>query len=393
MSSKFERLVAAAESYAPASCRADKAASTRWLRENQDAVLQKLFVKETQRISRRVKIIACACAAKLGVRETNKLLRSYGAESLYARNLPDITIMRGLELHYSAKELCELMAKVQPLSLELQNNANKFFLRYGRFCCTIQGMESYLDAARVTTEEPDGKMTREMTSELQEEFDAILEESDETFLTMLKENISMFSAIRERTRREFVRYLCRWAQSVVQKGDENEIEKFFMNVSPKTRPEEWKINFTQLVTYVDEEMYMQFLIDPQQTVKNPLCEIQKCAKLLRNFILGETDISRTLFTSILLFFMMRSTGDGVLDLLQINAVLDKCGFKLVDVGGDDALDRLVLDIIDNQHLPKQEFQDVLLFDLDDPDELLFLNYEGEGYTRSRSTATASALTR
>lgn len=393
MSSKFEKIVDSAIQCVPVQYRHDNAARIAWLRSNEEVVLHQLFTKTNRRISCRTKTIAYACAAQHGVRKTNALLRAHGAETLYARNLPDIAIMRGLARHYTATELCELMAKVAPLMPELPTVANKFFVRDGRFCCTIERMEAYLDAARVPApENPDEKMTREMTCELQEEFDAISEEDDEAFLAMLKKNISMFSEIRERTRREFVRYLCRWTHFVAQKGDKSETEIFFMNVDARTRPEKWKINLSQLVTDVDEEMYQQYLLDPQQTFENPLYEIQKCAKLIRKFILGETDISRTLFTSFLLF-LIRNTGDGMLDSLQINAVLDKCGFKLIDVCGDNAFDRLVLDIIDNQHLPQQEFQEILLFDLDDPDELVFECYEGEDYTMSRSTATANALTR
>lgn len=394
MSSKFEKIVDSAIQCVPVQYRHDNAARIAWLRSNEEVVLHQLFTKTNRRISCRTKILAFCIAAQHGVRETNALLRAHGAEMLYARNLPDIAIMRGLELQYNAAELCALMREVQPLSLELPSDANQFFLRDGRFCCTIERMEAYLDASRVPSENPDERMTRALTTELQSAFNDLLEEEadDAAFLAMLKKNISMFSEIRERTRREFVRYLCRWTHFVAQKGDKSETEIFFMNVDARTRPEKWKINLSQLVTDVDEEMYQQYLLDPQQTFENPLYEIQKCAKLIRKFILGETDISRTLFTSFLLF-LIRNTGDGMLDSLQINAVLDKCGFKLIDVCGDNAFDRLVLDIIDNQHLPQQEFQEILLFDLDDPDELVFECYEGEDYTMSRSTATANALTR
>ena len=70
--SRFEGLADAAVRCAPANCRRDKAALIAWLRDNENAVLEKLFTKENQRISRRTKILAyCVAAQRTAAKPTS----------------------------------------------------------------------------------------------------------------------------------------------------------------------------------------------------------------------------------------------------------------------------------------------------------------------------------
>lgn len=434
-SSKFEKLADAAVRCVPAKYRRTKDALVVWLRDNQDAVLEKLFTKENQRISRRTKILAYCVAAQKTAREANKLLYTHGEEMLYSRSLPDITIVRSLTLHHSASKLCELMAKVAPLAQDLP--ADDFFTRKGRFCCTVRRMEAYLDAERVLAEKTDG-----ITMELLEGIDAIQGDDDE-FLDMLKENLSMFSASRECTRRVFVSFLCQWAQSVIQRGDESEIKEMFMNASPKSCPEEWKVNFYALLERVNEGMYRGFLFsprisldeissdlihdipllfmkkdvtcpeepksnpyalyayletnpefisDPRQTQRNEYDEQCKCARLLRDYLLGKKELSRTLFLALLVFFL-RHTADGELDIHRINDALSNCGWREIDINSGGSIDRLVSDITDFQDSSEKVFRSIVLYDLWNPDEPVFERYEGTDYTILRSQALIKAMSR
>ena len=76
---------------------------------------------------------------------------------------------------------------------------------------------------------------------------------------------------------------------------------------------------------------------------------------------------------------------------QVNDVLDKCGWRQIDVGGDDPFDRLVLDMLDNQELSDNDYLKILFQDLEDPEEPVFEKYEGEDAYLTRSTATVKAL--
>lgn len=395
MSSKFEKLADAAVRCAPANCRADREVLSVWLQSKQDAVLERLFIGEDRRISRRTKILAYCIAAQRTPREANKLLRIYGAEALYVRNLPDITIMRALALHYSAAELCEIMAKIAPLARQLPTD--EYFTRRGRFFCTAEGMEAYLDAACCPApEEPGSKKTCALTSELQAAFDELLEEDNETFLAMVKDYLPMFSTIRERTRREFIRYLCRYARSVIRRGNADEMDSLFMNMDTEPCAGKRPVNFPELSFHVNDKMYLGYLFSARDATSNVeddeevMKENRKCAKLLQGFLLGKNDISRTLFTAFLLYFLRGST-EGTLDMQQVNDVLDKCGWRQIDVGGDDPFDRLVLDMLDNQELSENDYLKILFQDLEDPEEPVFEKYEGEDAYLTRSTATVKAL--
>ncbi len=392
--SRFEGLADAAVRCAPANCRRDKAALIAWLRDNENAVLEKLFTKENQRISRRTKILAYCVAAQRTAREANKLLYTHGEERLYARNLPDITIMYSLTLHHSASMLCELMAKVAPLMQNLP--ADDFFTRNGRFCCTVQRMEAYLDAERVLAEKMDG-----ITVELLEGIDAVPGD-DEEFLDMLKEKLPMFSASRACTRRVFVHFLCQWARSVIQRRDKNtlvigtfegEIETFFNNADIEPCPDKWPLDFYGLLTCVNN-MYFGSLFSPHRAMAliaddaEAETELKKCVGLLDDFLLGKSDISRTLFLAILAYFL-RNTGDGRLDIRQLNAVLAECGWP--PINGSNPFDRLMTDMAECQDFPKAAYEDVLKYDLDDPNAPVFTCYEGEHSTMTRSQSLANAL--
>lgn len=445
MSTKFEKLVSAAKDLAARESRKEGSAdAAAWLLRNPEKTLSELFKKQNRRISERTKILAYCVAAGLTSKESNRLLRSQHREELYIRNLSDIAVMRILDQGRSAEELCGLMEKLSPLSERVP--CADFFARAGsgKFICTVEMMEAYLDHSRIKvpilemdlSDEaiaelerqvgvPAGgaplfekKITRQLTDELKSEFDMVLDQDDEAFLRMVEDKIDMFSVVRDRTRREFVRHLCEYARAVIRSGSKEALLELFMNVDTIDEPEKRPISFKDLafdvnefydgrLFGVEEHEYAsedQLDFEPlssreerkawvKQSEKAEDVEREaarkKCATLLQGLLQGKNDISRTLFVAFLLFFNAKR--DAPLSIQQLNGTLSKCGWRQIDVQGDDAFDRLAVDILDyysEKDIPYATFLDIMLQDLE---EDAFGKYEGDDANLTRTQAVSKTL--
>lgn len=452
MSSKFEKLVIAARNHASRECSSEGLNDIDlWLKQNQDNVIGYLFDHENRRISERTKIIAYCVAAKLNVSDSNRLLRKYHREELYIRNLSDIAIMRTLELGRSAGELCDLMVRITPYLESIPDNG--FFIRNDangkpKFVCTVETMEAYLDHSRIgipvlqidlddeafkRLENDHGqrsygnsavdlfyekKITREMTDELKAEFDLMLSENDDSFVQTIKDKIELFSVVRERTRREFVRSLCDFAKMVNDSDNKDEIYALYMNVDTEPDPKKRPISFKSLSFDVNE-FYQGHLfgIEEENHSDTSLRESdlpeskedriawmkentenedieqeaaqKKCAKLLQGLLQGKNDISRTLFLAILLYFSAKK--DEQLSIQKLNAILSKCGWRQINVRGEDAFDLMVVDILDyysNKDITYSDYLDIMLQDLEEP---VFEKYEGDDSNMTMNEAMTKTL--
>ncbi len=450
MGSKFEKLAASATEFGLKKCGAEPPGDAcEWLGQHPDEVIRYLFEHENQRISQRTKIIAYCVAAKRKVRDTNSLLRKYHREELYVRNAGDIAIMRTLELGHSAEYLCDLSARITSV---LENKAEDGFFtkadRKGkqRFVCSIETMEQYLDHSRIGVPvwqiDPDDenlsqlerdkvqsakgdrlsayekKVTREMTDELKAEFDLAIAKSDDYFLRIVEGKRDMFSVVRDRTRREFVRSLYDYAKTISERGNMDEIYALYMNVDTESDPRARPINFKNLSFDVNE-FYQGHLFGVEErdysTKSNPdeyLPESKeeriawleentekedveqeaaqkKCAKLLQGLLQGKNDISRTLFLAVILYFISRMNEQ--VSIQKINATLSKCGWRQIDVRGEDAFDLMVVDIMDyynTKDISYSDYLDIMLQDLEEP---VFDKYEGDDFNMTMNEAITKTL--
>lgn len=396
MESTFEKICSEAMAFAKKMSKKTSRDPMEWLKENHGNGIDYLVKNVQLRISERTKILAYCVAAKYGVAKTNDLLSERGRERLYPRNLTDIAVMRCLQLGRDAKYLCSLMERITPLSNSIC--LNPVFMKDNTFCCTIPMMTDYLNETR--TKSADGSLLSvDLTSELTDALNLLEDSDDDRFIEMLADKQEQFATIRERTRREFVRFLREFAIAVEKSGDKEKIFSLFMKEGRDSATGARKINFGNLALSVDN-LFLGNLLCPENAYTNeeqPSLddnferEQDKFARLMRGFLSGKNDISRTFFLSLMLFFSSELSLN--LDLGVLNKTLVRCGWRPISQNGkqQDKLDILAIDVLDihNKTIPCYESFDVLLFDLED--QHIFDKYEGEGSTTSVQSALAGTL--
>ena len=264
-------------------------------------------------------------------------------------------------------------------------------------------MKNYLDSCNALLKKADDKSA--LTSELQNLYDLTIWSDDDEFIDMIKENTEYFSKIRERTRQEYVRYLYEYAKKVAFSGDEEAIIEMFQNSSGKKvastgkseltqkdrteaqakyvevqlPPEEWPIKILDLGNDINE-FYMGGLfnvienkysrkdhrdLEPmatkaekqkwlEQNSSREDADQQKQKEryddVIRNFLRGKCDISRTLFASNALFFDFKT--NGTINVLGLNDTLSRCGWNEIDYTGKNHFDRMIVDILGSLRMQK-----------------------------------------
>lgn len=394
----FEKLVAELYRFAKESSKVKEQSEwAEWLNAHEEDAIKMLF-SGYARTSRRTKILVYAVAAGLTREETDCLLLKYKRERLYVRNIADILIMRTLDKGYSIDHLIELVERVGPLT----ENIPDYSAMKGKEL-TIKSMKNYLDSCNALLKKADDKSA--LTSELQNLYDLTIWSDDDEFIDMIKENTEYFSKIRERTRQEYVRYLYEYAKKVAFSGDEEAIIEMFQNSSGKKvastgkseltqkdrteaqakyvevqlPPEEWPIKILDLGNDINE-FYMGGLfnvienkysrkdhrdLEPmatkaekqkwlEQNSSREDADQQKQKEryddVIRNFLRGKCDISRTLFASNALFFDFKT--NGTINVLGLNDTLSRCGWNEIDYTGKNHFDRMIVDILGSLRMQK-----------------------------------------
>lgn len=413
----FEKMAADLYSFAKESSKTNNQHEQRlWLKMHEDDAIQMLF-SGYSRTSRRTKLLVYAIAAGLSREETDALLLEYRRESLYVRNIADILIMRALDKEYTVNQLCELVDRVRTYTDEIP----EYSAMNGKEL-TIKSMKDYLDYCQIHLKNAEDSSS--LTSELQNLYDLSISLEDDGFIDMIRDNTVYFSKLRERTRQEYIRYLYKYAKHVVEVGDNDAIIELFQNSTGKktsrteenslideqtsthTRqvrlpPEEWPIKILDL-GYDINEFYMGGLynvneyeysrkdhrdFEPQarkedkqrwlEQNSSPEDEDQQKQKerydaIIRNFLRGKSDISRTLFLSNILFFDCKT--NGTIQLQPLNDVLSRCGWNEIDYTGEYGFDRMIVDLIDYYNEKDITFLDHVYMILEDLKDPVFAEY-------------------
>ena len=94
--------------------------------------------------------------------------------------------------------------------------------------------------------------------------------------------------------------------------------------------------------------------------------------IIRNFLRGKSDISRTLFLSNILFFDCKT--NGTIQLQPLNDVLSRCGWNEIDYTGEYGFDRMIVDLIDYYNEKDITFLDHVYMILEDLKDPVFAEY-------------------
>ena len=312
-----------------------------WLdnQENQDLLWEDCRWDNT-RLSLRFKLLAFAVVCRWGVAETQEKLASCHLESLY-RSAEDIGILRGLSKNDHARlcgdnfadadGICRDIIRISRIAAnrEVQFPTDEKIVRAkaqnggsrGTRGITLWCLEEYLSAGEESSSKVTRQYTREFLSELCPSLDsgktneAFL--SDDAFYERLKAHPELIAATRSRTRRELIKQLRFYFQTLIffgrvgDTGDINAVNHHpvFANVTvnqlePYAFYLHCPINFTALCYDLDEFLRQENpRIDRYLHGRSeiPYVDVKTPADILSGAIRGENDITRTFLISIVCF--------------------------------------------------------------------------------------------
>lgn len=312
-----------------------------WLAEKQNRELLWEDCRwDNTRLSLRFKLLAFAVVCRWGVAETQEKLASCHLESLY-RSAEDIGILRGLSKNDHARlcggnfadadgicrdiiRICRIAANREAqfpsdekiVRAKAQNGGNR-----GTRGITLWCLEEYLRAG----EERGSKVTRQYTREFLSELCPSLDSgntdeaflSDDAFYARLEAHPELIAATRSRTRRELIKQLRFYFQTLIffgrvgDTGDINAVNHHpvFANATvnqlePYAFYLHCPINFTALCYDLDEFLRQENTrIDRYLPGRSeiPYVDVKTPADILSGAIRGENDITRTFLISIVCF--------------------------------------------------------------------------------------------
>lgn len=365
-----------------------------WLRNHEDDAIEMLF-SNYARTSRRTKLLVFAIAAGLNRKQADQLLSKYRRERLYVRNIADVAIMRALDCGYTMEQLDGLVHKLGLLIDQIPRHSSI------EKELTIQTMWEYLGSWNEQSES--SQDTLELTNELQNIYDESSDMNDDQFVDMIRDNIQYFTTVRERTRREYVRYLYEYAKHVAEHGNKNDRRELFFNSDGKKEenPGEWPISLLNLGFDINE-FYLGGLYDVKEHTYLPedhrdfepkaskeekrewlersgsqedidqLKQKERFDAVIRKFLRGNCDIGRTLFISNVLFFDFKTT--GTINVQRLNNVLYKCGWNEIDYSGRYDFDRMIVDMLDYYNEKRFIYSDFMYMIFEDLEDPVFAEY-------------------
>ena len=155
--------------------------------------------KKAVRIPLRYRILALGFIKKWSVKEVNQKLNEAGCEQLYARNFQEATLIYAYKAQMSYPKWKELHLQLNELERQIPQNGRDFSEKN----ITLQALKDYLERGSVNDL---GQMeTRHQTRLLQNQIGEI--EDTENFYRFMEQNIREFSAVREKSRYYFCKYL------------------------------------------------------------------------------------------------------------------------------------------------------------------------------------------
>lgn len=155
---------------------------------------------ETKKIPLRYRLIALGFVRKMSLEELNEKLTEAGCEKLYARNFMEASLIFAFSKKMSYERWKELQHSCADVSISSEEQGKIF----GGQNISCDELRNYVEQNSMSHE--DGMMTRQLTRFLEEDI-RNLSDDGELFRQFLTENVHSFSAVREKARYYFCKYL------------------------------------------------------------------------------------------------------------------------------------------------------------------------------------------
>lgn len=342
--------------------------------------------QKTQKVPLRYRLIALGFMKGDGVQEVNDRLMEQGCMPLYARSYLEAGLIYAFSHGLSYEEWQELLEICEPMR-RAEKEKSAYFQG-----TTVSYQELKQYVSDNSAGDRDEFATRALTRVLEEEI-CRMSGDREAFQKYFLDNLSCFSAVREKTRYYFCKYMYYFLSDKIERfvsltgkrvprGEDFEILKGLKGLTPLKRRQRDPGQTKEFLTVCDIscgeifEMFNHFYFDyvsndwvevlsecltdmsrlsrqnkelieqrEKQEMQNEKKKNRLGETMIRRFIRGDLDLDRSTLISMLLFFSDGFQNDARrMDRERLDTILDECGFSMLRAR--DTFDRFILSYLD-----------------------------------------------